>query len=264
MSGAPRTGYVTPVSIKISYLAGFLVYSVVAMREIQDHVDNTTLLPLLFWLASFLVLYIVSPLFISRFRWFQSAYYLAQCGVIAAIILLPPHEDMWALLFITLSFQVVHYSPPREALAWIGFFILLTITGLVATMGWITGLSRSVSMITGGALLISFDVQYNQIEAARRKSQELLEELQAAHEKLKEYASQAQEHAAAQERDRLAHELHDSVSQMIFSITLNAQATSLLMEKDPSRVPEQLDRLQELTSASLSRMRSLISQWRPA
>jgi hypothetical protein len=36
-----------------------------------------------------------------------------------------------------------------------------------------------------------------------------------------------------------------------------------MLTKDPARVPEGLERLQELTSRALAHMRALISQWRP-
>ena len=84
-----------------------------------------------------------------------------------------------------------------------------------------------------------------------------------AHQALKEYASQAEELAAVRERNRLARELHDSVSQVIFGITLTSQSARLLLERDPARVPELLDRLEELTGSALGRLRSLIAQLRP-
>jgi signal transduction histidine kinase len=65
------------------------------------------------------------------------------------------------------------------------------------------------------------------------------------------------------ERNRLARELHDSVSQTMFSITLNVRSTQILLEREPSRVRPQLEQLQELSSRALSQMRALISQWRP-
>jgi signal transduction histidine kinase len=91
----------------------------------------------------------------------------------------------------------------------------------------------------------------------------LLAELRQAHQKLQEHAAQAEELAAARERNRLARELHDSVSQMIFSITLTSQAARLLLARDPARVPEQLNRLQEMTGSALGQLRSLIAQLRP-
>jgi signal transduction histidine kinase len=92
----------------------------------------------------------------------------------------------------------------------------------------------------------------------------LLAELQQAHRELQENAAQAEELASARERNRLARELHDSVSQVIFGITLTSQSARLLLERDPARVPEQLDRLQEMTASTLGQLRSLIAQLRPA
>ena len=66
-----------------------------------------------------------------------------------------------------------------------------------------------------------------------------------------------------QERHRLARDLHDSVNQTIFSLTLTAGATRLLLDKDPARVPAQLDRLQDMSGSALSQLRSLITRLRP-
>jgi len=66
-----------------------------------------------------------------------------------------------------------------------------------------------------------------------------------------------------QERNRLARELHDTVSQLIFSISLLTRSAQLLMEKEPERVPEILMRLQKMTADALSQLRSFITQLRP-
>jgi two-component system NarL family sensor kinase len=70
--------------------------------------------------------------------------------------------------------------------------------------------------------------------------------------------------AAARERNHLARELHDSVGQMIFSITLTSQSARLLLERDPTRVPGEIQRLQEMTSNALNQLRSLIAELRPS
>ena len=91
----------------------------------------------------------------------------------------------------------------------------------------------------------------------------LLQELQAANAKLEEYSMQVEQLAIVEERSRLARELHDSVSQTIFSLTLTAQAARLLLDRDPSRVPQELDRLQTLSRNALAEMRTLIQQNKP-
>jgi signal transduction histidine kinase len=53
------------------------------------------------------------------------------------------------------------------------------------------------------------------------------------------------------------------VSQLIFSINLTISSAQLLLKKDPVRVPEQLNVLQEMTSSALNQLRSLITELRP-
>lgn len=73
----------------------------------------------------------------------------------------------------------------------------------------------------------------------------------------------AQEAAVLEERNRLARELHDSVTQQLFSMTLTSQAARAHLEKNPQRAATQLERLQETASAALAEMRALIFQLRP-
>lgn len=73
----------------------------------------------------------------------------------------------------------------------------------------------------------------------------------------------AQEAAVLEERSRLARDLHDSVTQQLFSMTLTTQAARAQLEKNPARAASQLERLQETASAALAEMRALIFQLRP-
>jgi signal transduction histidine kinase len=74
----------------------------------------------------------------------------------------------------------------------------------------------------------------------------------------------SRELSTVEERKRLARELHDSVTQTLFSIGLTAEAASELVEVDPARARAQLGQLQELTRAAMAEMRSLIFELRPA
>jgi signal transduction histidine kinase len=74
---------------------------------------------------------------------------------------------------------------------------------------------------------------------------------------------QAAELAASEERSHLASELHDSVTQALFSMTLVTRTLELLLQRDPSRAAEQLAVLRELQRDALAEMRSLIFELRP-
>jgi len=73
----------------------------------------------------------------------------------------------------------------------------------------------------------------------------------------------AQQKAALEERQRLARELHDSVSQALYGIGLGARTARTLLDRDPLRAEEPLDYVLQLAEAGLTEMRSLIFELRP-
>jgi signal transduction histidine kinase/DNA-binding LacI/PurR family transcriptional regulator len=80
------------------------------------------------------------------------------------------------------------------------------------------------------------------------------------------WAALAQVHRR-EERQRLAAELHDSVSQALFSMTLHTRALQLVVQQqgdDPQgKIAHGLAELRELTQGALTEMRALIFQLRP-
>ena len=74
---------------------------------------------------------------------------------------------------------------------------------------------------------------------------------------------QAVELASSEERSHLARELHDSVTQALFSMTLLSRSIELLLVKDPAQVPGKLASLRELQREALAEMRALIFELRP-
>ena len=134
----------------------------------------------------------------------------------------------------------------------------------IYAQGWREGLLAGAVYASGYYFFGAFATATSQSEAARRRSQEMLEELESANQQLRDYAAQVEELAAVQERNRLARELHDSVTQTIFSMTLAAESSRILLKRDPKQVEHQLNRLNELAQGALEEMRTLIHELRPA
>jgi GAF domain-containing protein len=65
------------------------------------------------------------------------------------------------------------------------------------------------------------------------------------------------------ERNHLALELHDAVSQKLFSVVLTAESASTLLDRDPGAARVQIERLGELAGEALEELRSLIQELRP-
>jgi signal transduction histidine kinase len=74
---------------------------------------------------------------------------------------------------------------------------------------------------------------------------------------------QSRELSILSERNRLALELHDAVSQKLFSLVLNAEAAATLLDRDANEARAQVVKLQELATQALDELRSLIFELRP-
>jgi PAS domain S-box-containing protein len=74
---------------------------------------------------------------------------------------------------------------------------------------------------------------------------------------------QAQNLAVIIERQRLARELHDSVSQALYGIALGARTARALIDRDPAAAVEPIEYVAGLANAGMAEMRALIFELRP-
>ncbi|MFC4529779.1 GAF domain-containing sensor histidine kinase [Sphaerisporangium dianthi] len=74
----------------------------------------------------------------------------------------------------------------------------------------------------------------------------------------------SRELTVVEERTRMARELHDAVTQKLFSLRLTAQAASSLVRADPERAAAEIGRVQRLAGEALTELRAAIVELRPA
>ncbi|WP_030908864.1 GAF domain-containing sensor histidine kinase [Streptomyces sp. NRRL F-5126] len=67
-----------------------------------------------------------------------------------------------------------------------------------------------------------------------------------------------------EERSRLAHELHDAVSQKLFSLRLTAQAAAKLVDRDPARAKGELQQVAALAAEAADELGAAVVELRPA
>lgn len=247
----------------IGVIAVYLAFTAVVVRTLALEVIR----PLLPWYLGLELIYII--LFTLVLRMYNLPHRLMhlylglQSALVLGVLSLRPQFDFVVVLFLLLTYQVSLVFAGRMRWIWIGILVVLTGGSLMFYLGLLRGLALAQTTIAAEIVLPAFIRVNYVIEMARTKSQALLNELQDTHLQLQSYAGQVEELAAMQERNRLARELHDTVSQLIFSISLTTRSAQLLLEKDPPRVSEQLDHLQTMTADALSQLRSLITQLRP-
>jgi signal transduction histidine kinase len=93
----------------------------------------------------------------------------------------------------------------------------------------------------------------------RRRAEQAL----ASEREIRLLYDQAQELAALQERQRLARELHDSVSQALYGISLGAHTAREALSGEPEQATASLDYVIGLAEAGLAEMRALLFELRP-
>jgi signal transduction histidine kinase len=108
--------------------------------------------------------------------------------------------------------------------------------------------------VESGQALHTDDAEYLRIIA---------DQLAVAIENARLHAS-ARELAVVDERHRLARELHDSVTQLMFSATLIAESLTPVWRRDPAEGERRTQRLLELSRLALGEMRALLSELRSA
>ena len=118
-----------------------------------------------------------------------------------------------------------------------------------------------------GAILGAFYLTEKTNGNAFDEEDQALIELLAAHASIAitnaRLYERSRELSILSERNRLALELHDVVSQKLFSVMLTAEAASTQMDRDLVAARAQLERLRDITREALDELRSLILGLRP-
>jgi signal transduction histidine kinase len=189
--------------------------------------------------------------------------FVLQCLTVVGLLALDANLDFVTAFFILLSYQaaVVLAGPVRWI--WVAVLVALTGVSLMYFRGPAEGLGLGLTNMALALALPALAVASQDVEEARIKSGRMVAELEATHRQLEKYAAEVGELATLEERNRLARELHDSVSQSMFGIQLATRSAQIMLEKEPEAVPAQLAQLQQLTHEALVRMRGLISELRP-
>ncbi len=249
----------------VYYLASGLTYAAVFLRSVLIYQGTPYLQEILGLLLGFLLLFlVVNLLFKDIGRWFHV--YLGIQTILVCLLLFNPNHtqyDYFSILFGILGMQAMQNLSERSAIAWIGLIFILMGYRFITLQGVLKGL---LNVLLFGAVIIFLSAYASTTRRSRltnKHNQSLMKQLQEANFQLESHSNTLKQLGIANERQRLARELHDSVTQTIFSMTLTTQSAILLQDRDPNRVSVQLKRLNLLAQSALTEMHTLISELRP-
>jgi signal transduction histidine kinase len=247
-------------------VVSFAIWIAVSLRWILEFIEQSH--PYLWLLSIILVTYGLllglQPLITNGSPLKAHIYLGVQTALIIGAMLLYYELDFFALLFLPLGGQAMFLFQRKTALSWIAIFGIAIVIGQTIQFGWPGGLSFTFLYLAGLFFVASFSTLMMRADEARIQSDRLLDELQGAHRQLQEYAGQAEELATAKERNRLARELHDSVAQTLYGLTLQAEAASRkLGAGQTNEVANYLAEIRDSAQQTLKETRLLIFELRP-
>jgi signal transduction histidine kinase len=114
-------------------------------------------------------------------------------------------------------------------------------------------------------LAAEFNRMTQNLRRARTELEDWAREMERrVQERTEQVIEQKERLAVLEERQRVARELHDSISQALFTLTITLESTQGFLKKDASRVPALLERAHGVAKVALGDVRALISELRPA
>jgi signal transduction histidine kinase len=248
----------------IFYLAAGFNFGAVFLRSILVYGSGPELFSVLGVQLFWLVLFASEPAISNKWSGYFPLYLVLQTGLIFALLGMPDSADFFAALFVIPSMQVMQRLSSKLWIwgGWIGLCALVATLLLLKSNG--NQAFALVLIYTAGSVFYGFYAKTTrQAQITHAENLTLAQELQDANQKLQAYSAQIERLVVARERNRLARDLHDSVTQTVFSMNLITQSALLLLEREPVRVAAQLDRLGQLTQNALSEMQLLISELKP-
>jgi len=188
-------------------------------------------------------------------------YFVVQCSLVFGIGMLLGPGGNWLIGLPLTGIAVERLSPRWRWAVYVTVLLVIVVPiGYYSTWG--------EALMNGGFITpaIFFVVLFTQLrldeQNARIKAEELAHQLEVANHQLAEYASQAEELAATQERNRLAREIHDNLGHYLTIVNVQIEAAKVTCESDPPRALDALDKAQELARKGLSSVRESVATLR--
>ena len=178
----------------------------------------------------------------------------AEVFFIAGLLLLGPNNAAFGFLLFIPAAQAAVFFPLARALPWILLSFLVLASHSLLAWGR-SGVANIFFNAGGYVFVIGFGYVVRQAELARRQSQSLLLELQAAQQQL-------QELAVTEERNRLAREMHDSLGHRLTVAVVQLEGAQRLIPTDPDRAASMIGTMREQLKEALADLRRTVAALR--
>ena len=168
------------------------------------------------------------------------------------------------ILYFILSGRALFLFPNRVGYAWVFLLGGLTtvLLGYLLYPNWLYGLLNGLGSTCGYIFVGSAANAQRRAEQASAESARLLQELQATHQQLQAYAARAEVLAVAEERNRLAREMHDTLGHRLTVAAVQLEGAQKLVERDPAKATQMIGTVREQVLEGLHELRRTVAALR--
>lgn len=178
-------------------------------------------------------------------------YFALQTLIVVWLLVAFPTADLFSFLLFILVIQVMVALSARIAVGWVLIFFFTESISIFLRQGS-AGLIGILFNIPAYFLVSVFAYVFREAEIARRQNQTLLEEL-------RETQLQLQELAIAEERTRLARELHDSLGHQLTVAVVQLEGAQRLIPTKPDQASEMIGAMREELKNALADLRRTVT-----
>jgi signal transduction histidine kinase len=184
----------------------------------------------------------------GRLTW-SAAYVVVQLGLAFSTFALQPGVAT-TLFFVVLVSQSVLVLPRPATAA-----LVLLIPFAHAPMGWQAALREGIGLFAS----VVFAAVITEL---LQREQQLRRDLAEAHERLRDYAAQAERLATAQERNRVARDIHDGLGHSLTVVQMQVKAARAVLPADAAKADEVLAKAQQQSEEALGAVRRSVKALR--
>lgn len=176
-------------------------------------------------------------------RWPAVAYVAVQLVLGYTVFVLSGATVGAVLLLLVLVSQTVLLLPPPAAA-----LVVCLVPFAHLGMGWRDGLREGLGMLAAAVFAAVLTYLFVREQEAR--------------ERLRRYALQAERLAAAQERNRVARDIHDGLGHSLTVVQMQVKAARAVLEQDPARADAVLEKAQRQAEEALAEVRRSVGALR--
>jgi signal transduction histidine kinase len=194
--------------------------------------------------------------------WAGALFFSVQCSLLLGIALVLGIGGIWLFGVPLAAFAVERLAPRQRWLVYAALVAIVILPNGLQYGTWINALINGVLASTAIAFVAVFAQMRLNEQQARERAEQLMADLEEANVQLAAYATQAEELAMTQERNRLAREIHDNLGHTLTIVNVQIEAAKVVMDSDPGRALDAMNKAQDLAQKGLTRVRESVAALR--